>query len=179
MNSALSSPAHIRETAESLYLTYKDRIYGYIFCRVKNPQEAEDVLSEVFYKIVKSFDTYDPAKASVSTWIYTVTRNTVLNYFRKPRNAGGEFLEAEKLPDLSPLPDEIILREEEREALISALEQLPQRERDVIILRFYHEYTPVQVSQLTGISYANVKVIQTRAVQRLREIMYQAGFRRN
>ena len=72
-------------TAERLYSEYRSKVSGYIFSRVKNRADAEDLVSDVFVKIVENFDKYDSEKASYSTWVFTITRNTVISYFRQAR----------------------------------------------------------------------------------------------
>lgn len=64
-------------TAEQIYLQYHDKVRAYVRGKNQDPHDVEDIVSAVFMKIVQKLDSYDPAKASVSTWVYTITRNTV------------------------------------------------------------------------------------------------------
>lgn len=63
--------------AEQIYLQYHDKVRAYVRGKIQDPHDVEDLVSAVFMKIVQKLDSYDPAKASVSTWVYTITRNTV------------------------------------------------------------------------------------------------------
>ena len=72
-------------TAEQIYLQYHDKVRIYMRGKIQDPHDAEDLVSAVFMKIVQKLDSYDPAKASVSTWVYTITRNTVTDHFRTLR----------------------------------------------------------------------------------------------
>ena len=67
---------------EKIYCDYRDRIYGYVLSKINNQQDAEDIAADVFVKIYSKLDTFDKSKASLSTWIYTITRNTLTDYFR-------------------------------------------------------------------------------------------------
>ena len=67
--------------AEQFYLQYHDKVRG----TIQDPHDVEDLVSAVFMKIVQKLDSYDSAKASVSTWVYTITRNTVTDHFRTRR----------------------------------------------------------------------------------------------
>ena len=65
---------------ETLYAQYSSKVMGYIHARVRNRADAEDLCSDVFEKIQRKLEDFDPSKASVSTWIFTITRNTVIDY---------------------------------------------------------------------------------------------------
>ena len=70
---------------EKIYETYSGKVMGYIAARVQRRADAEDLCADVFEKAYKKIDAYDEKKASMSTWIFTITRNTVIDYFRKNR----------------------------------------------------------------------------------------------
>ena len=76
---------------ERIYTEYSGRVMGYIRARVRGAADAEDLHSEVFEKVMRKIDGFDPQKASMSTWIFTITRNTVIDFFRRSRP--GEELE--------------------------------------------------------------------------------------
>ena len=67
---------------EEIYLQYKDKVLGYIRNHVNSPEDAEDLCSDVFIKIYSKLDTFDETKASLSTWIYAMTSNTVIDFYR-------------------------------------------------------------------------------------------------
>ena len=71
--------------AEQIYLQYHDKVRAYVRGKVRDPHDVEDLVSAVFMKIVQKLDSYDSVKASVSTWVYTITRNTVTDHFRTRR----------------------------------------------------------------------------------------------
>ena len=67
---------------DKVYTEYKEKVMRYMLKKVQNPHDAEDLTSEVFLKVFKSIESFDENKASISTWIYTVARNTVIDYYR-------------------------------------------------------------------------------------------------
>ena len=73
-------------TAEQIYLQYHDKVRAYVRGKIQDPHDVEDLVSAVFMKIVQKLDSYDPDKASVSTWVYAITRNTVTDHFRTRRS---------------------------------------------------------------------------------------------
>ena len=71
--------------AEQIYADYYPKVSAYVRSKIANHHDAEDLVSAVFAKVVQKLDSYDPQKASLSTWVYTITRNTVTDFFRTHR----------------------------------------------------------------------------------------------
>ena len=61
--------------AEQVYREYQPKVRAYVRGKIQDPHDVEDLVSAVFMKVVQKLDSYDPAKASVSTWVYTIARN--------------------------------------------------------------------------------------------------------
>lgn len=154
-----------RQTAERVYREYYSRILGYVRSKLSSPQEAEDVCSSAMLKIVRGLPTFDPEKSSLSTWIYTIVRNTLTDHYRSRRSH-------EELGEDIPYEGddfEEILQEERLEELAAALEKLPQRERDVIILHYYSGISLREISEAIGMSYSNMKIIHRKALAGLKK----------
>ena len=148
--------------AEQIYLQYHDKVRAYVRGKIQDPHGVEDLVSAVFMKIVQKLDSYDPTKSSVSTWVYTITRNTVTDYFRTRRDmVGFEDYMADKM-DSSAMTDDAL------ESLADALLTLKEKERDLIVLHYYTGYTLKTVAEMMGMSYINAKVIHKKALAALR-----------
>ena len=151
---------------EELYEKFKPKVEGYVFGKISDRNDAEDIVSEIFLKILRSIHTYDEEKASLSTWIYTITQNTVVDYFRSKRN------------EIS-LPDEVIddyitepeIFDDTLDSLSDALEHLPECERDLIILHYYNGFTLKKIGGMMNKSYITVKVMHRRALNNIRRLM--------
>ena len=147
-------------TAEQIYTDYYPKVRGYVRSRVQDSHEAEDLVSAVFMKIVQRLDSYDPAKASVSTWVYTIARNTVTDYFRTRHAAMA--LEDYMVDDAAlPSGDDAL------DMLADALLSLKERERDLIVLHYYMGHTLKTVAEMMGMSYINAKMIHRKALTAL------------
>ena len=129
--------------------------------KIQDPHDVEDLVSAVFMKIVQKLDSYDPAKASVSTWVYTITRNTVTDHFRTQRTLVTleDYMVDEQ-------PEE--LTDDALDSLADALLALKERERDLIVLHYYSGHTLKTVAEMMGMSYINAKVIHKKALAALR-----------
>ena len=148
---------------EEIYLTYRDKVSGYIRGRVDNYHDAEDLTAQVFEKVYGKLHTFDGAKASLSTWIYTVTRNTVTDYFRTRRIHTS-------CDELWELPTQATDRDV-LEDLADALMKLKEKERDLIVLHYYRGLTLKEAAVKMGMSYINSKVIHRKAMEKLKEAM--------
>ena len=67
---------------EQIYTDYKDKVFAYIRNHVNSPEDAEDLCADVFVKVYDKLDTFDESKARISTWIYSITSNTVIDFYR-------------------------------------------------------------------------------------------------
>ena len=152
---------------EKIYEDYRQKVFSYILSKVQNSDLAEDLCQNVFLKTYEKADTFDETKASVSTWIYTIARNTLTDYYRT-RRVTSEI--PETLQNEQCIEDEVI-NGEMLERLTYALSQMDERMRDVIILRFYDGKTLREIADNMGISYAYVKVIQNKAFAFLRNFL--------
>lgn len=152
---------------QAIYHAYHGKVCGYIRSKIAHPQDAEDLAADVFVKVYEKLDTFDETKASLSTWIYTITRNTLTDYFRTRRT----FEEIpETLADCSSV-EESVCSAEMLDTLASALESLGERERDIIILRFFKGKTLKEIAGVLGISYAYVKTLQNKALGVLKKYL--------
>ncbi len=153
-------------TAEQtrLYTEYRGRVLGYIRARVPNREDAEDLCEEVFLKVLRASGSYDGGKSAPGTWIYAITRNTVIDFFRRRRPA-------EELPeDLAEeaLPEDGLLQTELLEELAEALERLPEELTDVVVLHYYDRLPLSEIALRLGLSYGAVKLRHRKALELLR-----------
>jgi len=146
--------------AEDIYISYYDKVSAYIRGKLDNHHDAEDLVSQVFEKVYGKIHTFDESKASLSTWIYTITRNTVTDYYRT-RRIHTSYDEVYELP--APEKDRDML-----DTLADALMILKERERDLILLHYYKGLTLKEVADKMGMSYINAKVIHKKALSALK-----------
>ena len=148
-------------SAEQLYADYAAKVRAYVRGKIQDPHDVEDLVSAVFLKVVQKLDSYDPAKASPSTWVYTITRNTVTDFFRTKRSvvALEDYMVDEVPADVN---------DDALDALADALQALKAKERDLIVLHYYQGHTLKTVADMMGMSYINAKVIHKKALDKLR-----------
>lgn len=154
-------------TQEEVFIKYHDKIEKYIWSKVSDEYLAQDLTSVVFLKIYQKMENYDESKASISTWIYTIANNTVIDYYRT-RKVSEEVPE-----DIAAMEeiDEDILREESLAELASALKQLSERDRDIIVLHYCSNISLKDIAIKMRMSYANIKKVHAKALMRLKELI--------
>lgn len=154
-------------TEEEVFKQYHDKIEYYIYVKVSDRYVAEDLTSIVFLKVCDKLSMYDESKASVATWIYTIANNTVIDYYRTNKT----FDEIpEEIANANEI-DEQIINEEMLSELARALKRLPEREIDLLILRYYDNMTLKDIAIKMEMSYANAKVVHAKAINHMREYL--------
>lgn len=147
-----------------LYEDYHMKVLRYIQSKVNDYYLAEDLCSDVFVKIYEKLDTFDESKASISTWIFTITRNRLIDYYRT-RKVMSEIPEDLTYADNDdePIEDRML------EGLAEGLEHLDERTRKLIIMHYYEGKTLKEVAEELGISYAYVKILHKKALFSLKK----------
>ena len=156
-----------RPDLETIYTEYRGKVLGYIRARIRNYADAEDLCSSVFEKVQRKLPEYNAEKASVSTWVFTITRNTVIDFFRRSRPA--EELD-ENMAEEGELEDGL-LQNETLSELAAALKKLPRQLADLIVLRYYDGKPLTEIATLMGLSYGAVKLRHQNALMLLKEYM--------
>lgn len=152
---------------EEIYHVHSGKVMGYITSRVQRRADAEDLCADVFEKVYRKLDEYDQDRAKIGTWIFTITRNTVIDYFRKQKPTGelDENMLGEDEVDRS------ILQEETLRELAQALDKLPPELQNIIVLVYYRKHTLLEVSKMVHLSYRTVKLKHQKALKYLREAL--------
>ena len=159
------------DVIEKIYLEYKEKVFRYVRGRVRNLADAEDITSEIFLRVQTSLGSYDEEKATLSTWIYTITHNAVCNYYREECKRA---LTLDENALYSNRDDDVMAEIENeilKENLAVALETLTEREQDIIVLYYYHEIPLQDIAIKMGITYTNAKFIKHQAIGKLRIAM--------
>lgn len=151
-------------SAEEIYKEYRDKVFSYVRSKVNNYQDAEDLCEDVFVKVYQKLDKYDETKSAFSTWIYNITKNTVIDFYRSNR------IEYELFDNYDYISEEDdSINDLDIELLTKALNNLSQELRDLIILRYYDDLPLTEVSKRMNISYGMIKVKHREALSILKK----------
>ena len=114
-----------RESFAVLYEQFMPKVYRYISFRIRDENMAQDLTSTVFEKALTKFSGFNPQKASFSTWIFTIARNTVIDHYRTYKK--NEYLEEPApiaLPSPYPSPEDEAIKAENTRRLRVFLSKL-------------------------------------------------------
>ncbi len=155
---------------EELVRGYNRRIYNICYRFTGSPDQAEDLTQEVFVRMFRTLDSYDPEKAAFSTWVTTMTRNLLVDNFRKTKyDRATDSLEAnlandddgpsigEQIHDSKPTPDEKLLGRETKEIVHKALQKLSPELREAVILRDLQDMDYREIALILKVPEGTVK----------------------
>jgi RNA polymerase sigma factor (sigma-70 family) len=155
-----------------VYEEHVFRVYGFIAYRTASRPDAEDLTQLTFEKALRAWPRFDPARASVGTWLLAIARNVVIDRHRAHRpEAPIEDVPEAQLPT-ARIPDSVSAWSSD---LANALAALSARDREIVGLRFGADLTGPEIAALTGLSLANVQQILSRSLKRLRGDLEAAG----
>jgi RNA polymerase sigma-70 factor (ECF subfamily) len=157
-----------------LYECYYQDIYNYIYFRVPDVSQAEDLTSEVFIKALESIDSFTFRGFPFSSWLFRIARNLMVDYFRGHPEPVDLPLEEETLP-AERGPSDIFERKLTQQRLARALSNLTEDQQQVVILRFVDGLSNMEVAQVLGKSEGAIKSLQYRALGSLNRFLEEAG----
>jgi RNA polymerase sigma factor (sigma-70 family) len=154
----------------------RGRLFVFIRRRVASDSQAEDILQDVFYQLLTSYSVTEPLE-QMTGWLFTVARNKIIDWYRKrrPRDRaldevldGGPVTLAETLPAAVEGPDTGYDREVIAEELTEALEELPEKQRQVFIMHEIEGKSFNEIREVTGDPLNTLLSRKRYAVQFLR-----------
>jgi RNA polymerase sigma-70 factor (ECF subfamily) len=154
----------------NLFEEYYDRIVRYIFVRINDQGEAENLGGDVFLRALQSIDSYRGRAEQMRAWLFKIARNLVVDYLRKTSKRKAVSLEDVEIRDRVST-EEALEAKLEVERLSKALKQLTPAQREVIGLRFFAGLSSAEVGKILGKSSGAVREMQRAAIETLRKQM--------
>jgi RNA polymerase sigma factor (sigma-70 family) len=156
---------------EQAYDQHLARVYGFIASRTRSREDAEDLTQQTFERALRAWDRFDPRRAPLSAWLLAIAGNLLIDNFRAqgPEQSPLEEVSADALPSASGPEAQLGLDPE----LAEAVGALAPRNREILALRFGADLSGPEISELTGLTLANVQQILCRSLRRLRLSLVQ------
>ncbi|HAF08880.1 MAG TPA: hypothetical protein DCK98_02205 [Chloroflexi bacterium] len=156
-----------------LYDRYVDAVYRYVFYRVRNEAEAEDVTSDVFMRALRAISKYEPRQAFLA-WLYRIARNAVID--RSRRRAARQqvsFEDALAHPNADQVvhPDAGLLAGSDASVVREAMRQLTPLQQEILVLRYVEGFDTKTISKLVGKQDGTIRGIEFRALSALRTLI--------
>lgn len=170
---------------EQTFKKERGRLLDFIKSRISNPEEAEDILQDVFYQLIETYRLMKPIER-MTGWLFTVARNKITDRYRKKKPQPMSSLKANRnnnheeealsladiLPDLGNDPDTEYLREMIWAELGEALDLMPAKQREIFVL---HEFEGKSFKEMAAITGDPVNTLLSRkryAILFLRERLH-------
>lgn len=154
-----------------LYEFYFPRVYRYVASRVERTDDAEDVTSEIFLRVVDKLDSFSWRGLPFGAWVFRIARNEVIDHARKQKTRGATTELSETIPDWRQTQDEAVTTGMLLDAVRDAASRLPGAQRDVLALRFGAGLSVAETAAVLKKSENNVKVLQHNAVKKLKSMV--------
>lgn len=149
---------------------WNEALYAYVYVRLKNHPLAEDLIQDTFIKAWKNKDSFDAEKSSLKNWLFTIAINTLRDYFRKKKIEKVEL--EENILSENHL-EEDFQKKEEIKRVLSKLDELPERDQELILLRYKSDLSIEEVAKVMQMEYSATKVAIHRAVKKLQSIIQE------
>jgi RNA polymerase sigma factor (sigma-70 family) len=176
-----------KDNLEKLIVEYRPQLKSFIRKRVENREDAEDILQDVFYQLVKTVNAAINPVEEVAAWLYRVARNTIINHDLKKREEAMPVCQSDESEDdmltdfsevlfngeTSPSPETEYLRSLVWEELETALAELPPEQRRIFELTELDGIPVKEISQTTGVPVNTLLSRKHYAVLHLRKRMRQ------
>ena len=166
----LQATTHNHAAFVRLYDQYVDKIHRYIYYRVSNSSDAEDLTSQVFLKAWQAIGNYKWTDRPFAAWLYRIAHNLIVDHFRMHRDAVS-LEDIVALEEPGPSPQEIVESRVSSESLRRALLRLTADQQQVIILRVLEGYSTAEVAAILGKQEGAVRTLQHRAMIALKQVL--------
>lgn len=159
---------------DMLYTRYGPAILSYLSARLYDRALAEEVLQDVMLAVWRSAATFR-GESKVLTWLLTIARNRAINTMRKHQVAQTPLDDVFELQSTDTGPQEKVEKHHQAQAVRAALRHLPEMQREILELVFYHQLSGAEVADVLGINAGTVKSRLHRAKEALRRVLYSEG----
>lgn len=155
-----------------LFRHFAPRVKGFLMKAGTPAAVAEDCAQDVMATLWQKAHLFDPARASVATWVYTIARNRRIDLARRVRPDPEELPWG---PEPEPDQDEALILQQETERLGAALAALPDKQRELIERAYYGELSHTEIADQTGLPLGTIKSRIRLALDRLRQQMTEGN----
>lgn len=152
-----------------IYSYFAPRVKGFLVSRGLTSHAADDVLQEVMLAIWNKAQSYNPNKAAISTWIFTIARYKYIDRLRRESRHQTDSDDLDLKPSDAPIADDDVLQDQRQNAVQAAIASLPADQQSVIFLSFIKGLAHSEIAEQLGLPLGTVKSRIRRAFARLRE----------
>jgi RNA polymerase sigma-70 factor (ECF subfamily) len=168
--------ARIAEAAKSdpgafgeLYERYSARVYRYVYHRLGNQADAEDVTALVFMKALEALPTYQARRSTFAPWLFRITRNAVIDHYRRTRKQSP--LEDAEYVASGDDPLHSALHSEQRDEMRLLLDHLSSDQRDVVLMRYASDLSFTEIAGALNKNEPAIRMLLHRGLRKLKAVL--------
>ena len=159
-----------RSAFEAIYVHYKPHLEKFFRARLGAKTIIDDLVADVFTKALNGLDSFRWQGVSLSAWLYKISRNVLIDYFREEDKRKSASIKDIAPPETKEEgPSELAAKAEEYNLLHRVLETLPKREQKIIYLKFFEGRRNKDIAEMMNLSETNVGTIVHRTMKNLKE----------
>ena len=157
-----------------IYEKYHKQIQHFFIKRVGTYESAEDLTSEVFEKAFKAYNDFKWQGVSISSWLFKIARNLLIDHYRKKSKIGGD-IPLDKVANIIPNPDPEVyqdyIKDQEEMVLFDCLREFDDEEQYLIFYKFFEGLSNIDIAKITGLAESNVGTKLYRIRKKLKKIL--------
>jgi RNA polymerase sigma-70 factor, ECF subfamily len=158
-----------REALEELYLIHFDRIYSYLHLNVGNRQDAEDLTTQTFLRMLEAIGRFRWQAVPFSAWLFRIAHNLAIDHFRAGRRVQSEDEVPEPLGQEESSAEDQAMDSIGQAGMLTLIERLSAEQRQVLTLKFLFGFANAEVAGILGKTEGAVKSLQHRALASLQK----------
>jgi len=160
------------EAFGEIYARHAQAVFRFFASRLDNQLDAEDLTEDVFLRVWRSLPNYHEKGVPFSAFLFRIANNALIDHYRKVNSPSSEVsIEDESLQDNRHNPEDVVAENIEHDELRNVLEKLRDDYRDVLILRFLSELSPVETAKVMDRSVGAIRILQHRALLAVRNVV--------
>ena len=167
-------PSFNERIFSDFYEEYYEKVYNYVYFKTGERMNAEDLTCSIIEKVLNNIHRYDGAVSSMNTWVITIARNHLIDYFRSKSRTEYHFQEGEELEigdRLTAKPEETVIEAEQSEMIRALLARLTEKEREILVLKFWGGLKNTEIAAQLGMNGSNINVTVFRSLKKLKNMI--------
>jgi RNA polymerase sigma-70 factor (ECF subfamily) len=159
------------EALSELYRRHADAIFRYVYYRLGDEVVAEDLVGDVFVRMLEGLPSYQDTGRPFEAWLYRIAHARVVDHYRREKARRSTSVDEELAAGEEGDPDRLAAHRDDARRVWKALVDLTDDQQQVISLRFIAGYSTAEVAKLLGKTEGAVKALQHRALASLRRLL--------
>lgn len=160
------------EAFGQLYELHVEKIYNYIYYRIGNREDAEDLTARVFYRALNHIPHYKNKGVPFAAWLYRIAHNLVANWYRDQKRRPTVPLDSLNLQGNNhENPHRVAELANEHEILLAAIQKLPSLRQELLTLKYVERMSNAEIGKMMGRSEGAIKSLYHRTLVALKELL--------